>query len=357
MQTSFDEAHPTKIGILTFHRCINYGSFWQTRCLVEGIRNLGGNVQVLDHRSESIARAEWRVALRPTLPTPTRHEDVAAYSAKTRKFERAFCSLPLSEPFDIDEPNSMPRMDTVVVGSDEVWNLRHPWFAGKPAFFGLHLNAIRKITYAASFGNYSCWEGLGSPWTDAIADFDALSVRDENSWWLLKNAGIDSELVLDPTLQFLPALPPKVERHILVYGHNFSPEFARAARAWADRRALPLLSIGYRNDWADESWIDASPADFAESFGGAAAVVTNFFHGCAFSLLNGLPFACEATPYRSIKVRGLLEHLQLLERLVDDPDKLADLLEFPPDLTLLTRLRQSDYLSRALQDRDVDQAA
>ena len=24
-----------RIGVLTFHRCINYGSYWQARCLVE----------------------------------------------------------------------------------------------------------------------------------------------------------------------------------------------------------------------------------------------------------------------------------------------------------------------------------
>ena len=25
------------IGVLTFHRCINYGSYWQARCLAEGL--------------------------------------------------------------------------------------------------------------------------------------------------------------------------------------------------------------------------------------------------------------------------------------------------------------------------------
>jgi hypothetical protein len=27
-----------RVGVLTFHRCINYGSYWQARCLVEGLR-------------------------------------------------------------------------------------------------------------------------------------------------------------------------------------------------------------------------------------------------------------------------------------------------------------------------------
>ena len=30
-----------KVGVLTFHRCINFGSYWQARCLVEGLRSRG----------------------------------------------------------------------------------------------------------------------------------------------------------------------------------------------------------------------------------------------------------------------------------------------------------------------------
>src|SRR5690606_27642994 len=40
-----------KIGILTFHRCINYGSYWQARCLIEGLRRMGADAVLLDHDS------------------------------------------------------------------------------------------------------------------------------------------------------------------------------------------------------------------------------------------------------------------------------------------------------------------
>ena len=38
-----------KIGVLTFHRCINYGSYWQARCLVEGLRDRGFEAELLNH--------------------------------------------------------------------------------------------------------------------------------------------------------------------------------------------------------------------------------------------------------------------------------------------------------------------
>src|SRR5690349_8232637 len=40
-----------KIGVLTFHRCINYGSYWQARCLVDGLRARGHDAVLLDHHS------------------------------------------------------------------------------------------------------------------------------------------------------------------------------------------------------------------------------------------------------------------------------------------------------------------
>ena len=346
------EGSEKRVGVLTFHRCINYGSYWQARGLVEGLRGRGHDAVLLDYCSPV---AESRVALRPTLPTPVPREDVAAYKRKARLFGTEFARLPLSKPFHLDRPEGMEPFDTVVIGSDEVWNLRHPWYAGVPAFWGQGLDARRVVSYAASFGNYSCWEGIGSPYTDFLKGFDAVSVRDENSWWMLKNAlGVEADIVLDPCLQF-PIAPEGEWRgpegsFALVYGHNFSPSYARSVRLWADARGLPLLSLGYLNDWADVQWLDAGPHDFAHAMARAEAVATNFFHGCVFALRNGRPFACEAAPYRSIKVRGLMEKLGGLDRLVEN-GAVGDRLEVPCDLEIrLAELRRSSnaYLDRAL---------
>jgi hypothetical protein len=265
----------------------------------------------------------------------------------------------MSPRFDLDHPEALPKYDAIVVGSDEVWNLRHPWFGEKPAFFGGGLPTDRLISYAASFGNFSSWEGIGSPWTDLLARVDHISVRDENSWWMLKNAlGIEVPIVLDPALQWAidPDGPWKgpSSPFALVYGHNFSEEFVNKIRDWSRRRNLPLLSIGYRNDWADDSWLDADPHDFAHAFARSQAVLTNFFHGCIFSLRNQRPFACEKSPYRSIKISGLMELLETESRLVSPSDPMDGLLDEPiPDATLdrieALRRASTDYLAQALQ--------
>ncbi len=68
-----------KTGILTFHRCINYGSYWQARSLVEEHQSRGMNATILDHHSKRVNLAEWRCAYQPLLPTPTPAADIPLY--------------------------------------------------------------------------------------------------------------------------------------------------------------------------------------------------------------------------------------------------------------------------------------
>src|SRR3982751_3827976 len=93
-----------KIGVLTFHRCINYGSYWQARALAEGLQRQGREVVLLDHHSERVRRAEWKNAFQPVLPRRTSRADYRSYGAKARRFLNAFEQLPLSHPFPLDAP-------------------------------------------------------------------------------------------------------------------------------------------------------------------------------------------------------------------------------------------------------------
>jgi hypothetical protein len=350
-----------KTGVLTFHRCINYGSYWQARCLVEGLQARGHNAVILDHHSRRVNLAEWKCAYRPLLPTPVPQSDYPLYRKKIKSFFRAFDTLPLSPRFPLDNPSEMGRQDVVVVGSDEVWNLFHPWFGKNPLFYGDGIKAERLISYAASFGNYPASWGLEQKWADKLRNFEMISVRDENSQALIANAiGTEPEIVLDPCLQF-PLVPDeganKLQRpYIAVYGHNFSDFFAQKMKQWAAHKKLPLISIGYRNDWADEQWLTANPHDFAHFISQSQAVATNFFHGCVFALRNAKPFVCETTPYRSIKIQGLMVKVGGEKHMVteDTPAAIYNMLLSepldPPILQKIERLRQTSnaYLDRAL---------
>lgn len=354
-----------KIGILTFHRCINYGSYWQGRCLAEGLRAAGHDVVILDHDSRRINIAEWRCAFRPTLPRATRPEDHGNYRQKIRRFFRAFRSLPLSRRFQLEAPDGAEPCDLVVVGSDEVWNLSHPWYGRYSLFYGDGFGGQRLISYAASFGSHDAALGLAPEWAEKLRGFQRISVRDESSRSIVENAiGLRPQLVLDPCLQF-PVVPedpdgePPQQPYAVVYGHGFSEAFAAQVRRWAKRRGLRLVSIGYRNDWADQQWIDAGPHEFAHAMAGAEAVATNFFHGCVFALGNAKPFACEESRYRSNKLRGLTTMLGAGQHLSPEnapASCIGALLGEPLDPAILERIghlrrRSGEYLDLALAGR------
>ena len=359
-----------KIGVLTFHRCINYGSYWQARCLADGLRSYGHQTEILDHESQQVNQAEWRCAFQPTLPTAVPKSDYPLYREKILRFFQTFASLPLSPRFPLDNPAEMSDYDVVVVGSDEVWNLAHPWYGSCPLFYGDGIRTRKLISYAASFGNYSAAWGLEQAWAERLRNFGHISVRDENSRTIVKHAlGFEPEVVLDPCLQF-PVIPEErahtfmQKPYVAVYGHNFSEPFIREVRRWAAGKKLPLISIGYRNNWADAQWLTADPHDFAHFMARSEAVATNFFHGCVFALRNAKPFACEASDYRSHKVQGLMTQVGGEQHLLpaDAPAVAYDAcLNEPLDPAITQKIEQlrhtsAAYLSRALRVKQIQVA-
>jgi hypothetical protein len=298
--------------------------------------------------------------LRPVLPQRTPREDFPLYATKARKFMAAFERLPLSRSFPLEHPEEMDPFDVVVVGSDEVWNFLHPWYAACPIFFGVGLRADRLVSYAASFGCHDAGACMDPAWADRLKRFAAIAVRDANSERLIREAlGREPALVLDPCLQFDAVCRRPVDGpsdQAIVYGHGFPDEFARSVRSWANARGVRLVSVGYRNDWADEQWLTAGPEDFAQAMGAARAVVTNFFHGCVFALLNEKPFICTTTEYRWHKVQALVRAMASEDRLIVEPAEQVMFdaaLDTPPAnaaRNAITDLRErsADYLEHAL---------
>ena len=347
-------ARAKKVGVLTFHKCINYGSYWQARCLVEGLRSRGFDAELLDHDCACVRRAEARCALQPKLPERTGRRELRHYALKTRKFARAISRLPQSGRFSLHQPDTAGRYDAVVVGSDEVWNFRHPWYGRTPIFFGDGLETDRLVSYAASFGNHSAWDGIDPEWAQKLGRFSAISVRDENSWHLVRGGtGREAQIVLDPVLQF-PATatvePSSAGDYALIYGHGLPDWLSAMVRRWAEQAQVRLVSIGYSNDWAEEQRIGAGPREFAQAMAGARAVITNFFHGCVFALLNGKPWVAVPSDYRAIKIPDLAAILGTERRLVKEEtanDELPQLLGAPEHPSVTERLAKYRHLSEA----------
>jgi hypothetical protein len=325
--------------------------------MVEALKARGHEAELLDHDCRCVRRAEVRCALQPKLPERTPRHELGIYARKTRRFVEAIAGLPLSKRFSLHEPEVMDHYDAVVVGSDEVWNFRHPWYGSKPIFWGDGVKAKRLVSYAASFGNHSAWDGIDPAWARKLGRFSSLSVRDQNSWHLVRG-GTDREpeLVLDPCLLFPePAQqkPKAAAPYALVYGYAFPGWLKRLARRWSYSAGVRLVSIGYSNDFAHEQRIEDGPLEFAQLMSGASAVITNFFHGCVFSLLNGKPWVTAPSDYRSIKIPDLAATLGADHRLVDaatEDSRFAELMHTPLQPSVEARMRELRVSSEAYLD-------
>lgn len=296
--------------------------------MAEVMQKRGHTVEILDHCSNKVNLAEWKCAMQPVLPAFVPPPDIPLYRKKIASFFAAFEDLPLSKTFPLGSPKEMDMYDLVIVGSDEVWNLSHPWYSYYPIFYGDGIRAKKVIAYAASFGNYDASAGLEKDWAEKLQKFELISVRDENSQCIIKNAlGVDVPQVLDPCF-LLPVDPPPItlpfsQPYIAVYGHNFSENFISNISEWAHSRGIPLISIGYRTDWADEQWLTAGPLEFAAFMHSAQAVVTNFFHGCVFALINAKPFVCETSSYRSLKIQDLMDTIDAKAHMAQEQTSFA----------------------------------
>ena len=86
---------------------------------------------------------------------------------------------------------------------------------------------------------------------------------------------------------------------------------------------------------------------------GATAVITNFFHGCVFALLNGKPWVTAPSDYRSIKIPDLASITGATRRIIDEQTgrrSFETLMDTPVRSEVQTRIRDLRGRSQAFLD-------
>ena len=241
---------------------------------------------------------------------------------------------------DPSKRNIGEYVDTLVVGSDEVFNCTQ---AGPNVGFcrqllgqGNNCNAV--ISYAGSFGHTTFSDLKKFHVIDDVREcfkcFDAVSVRDENSYAILEALGIANiSTHLDPVLvsgveklDWKPVFTP--ERYALVYGYGnrFTKAEGEAVREMARRRGVELLAVYGHQDFCDKN-VDCGPDEILSYFQGAEFVVTDTFHGTIFSVITHTPFVVIKRGQNANKLIDLLKRLSLEDRLAAIPEALPCVLD------------------------------
>lgn len=304
-----------KVSILTYHWEDNYGATMQAYATYRAVETLGHQAEFIDLRLPYAPSISQRIV----------------FGLKRRRFnafrKRFFKNLSLITYRNVDElRNNPPESDCYLVGSDQTWN---PNIAKDllPAFFlTFGDDKTRRVTYATSIGQNS-WEG--SPAISdaeiraALGHFHSILLREDSAVEICRNKfDNEAEQVIDPVLLFpdYPELtgPLTPSGEVVAYKLIDDPGFYEIAKTIADRRGLPIRSIGsVRRPKGFRIAYPERPEDWVRGLATAEMVLTDSFHGTVFSLLYHRPFVIYVgDPTRTTRIESLLRQVGLSDRLL-----------------------------------------
>lgn len=215
------------------------------------------------------------------------------------------------------------RFDYYVVGSDQVWN---PIFGGRDYEFLTFAPKDKRLSFAASFGVDTIPDTLTARFQSNLKELHYISVREAQGVKLAEKLTKreDIDLTLDPTL-LLPrekwetllcncTLNKPVE-YIATYFLGSIPE---AVLEFAKNQGLPILAL---NNKEDDTLYNIDPIGFLSVIHDAAYVLTDSFHGMAFSIKfhrEFYVFRRSESPTEGnmfSRLEDLLDALQLTDRI------------------------------------------
>lgn len=343
-----------KTGLITFHYAHHYGAQLQAFALMKVVESITGSCELIDYRLTHTVRHNRVMRWEPSLGTMARNaHSLLHYGALSRRYRRFLAmvdghmELGDRQYSDYGElSGTPPAYDAYVCGSDQIWN---PFiFENRrfdPSFFLHCIQDAPKIAYAPSFGAAELSDAQKDELRGYLDSFTALSAREKRGASIMEEVtGRRVPVTLDPTL--LPdgreweGLTSEVGGGPYVLGYFVSPPDALAGYAFTAGKELgvrivQLAGARRRIPGAGELIMDAGPLEFLSLIRGASYVVTNSFHGVAFSLQFGKQFVCtagggEKQPEQS-RIGSLLEPLGLIDRIVAGAGREAELVRTPID--------------------------
>lgn len=318
-----------KIGILTFHRALNYGAVLQGYALQYTLNQLPDcQCEVVDYRS---APLESQYSAFRRLPNDNALISFVKCAIKCkvlRKKSRNFQNflnehfLLSSESYDADTiEKANLHYDVFITGSDQVWSPNCVGF--DPIYFLTFANAEKKYSYAASFGCKKIPEGKKEKYQKRLQGFQRISVREENGRQLLASLEITQNVMrhIDPTLlleqeQWRALVEkPQDSHYVLLFTVNKPIHAITYARSLAKAKNLRVIYVNDKpmcREKGIEYRTGVSPAEFLGYICYADYIVTNSFHGTAFSVIFQKDFYAELETQTGYNSRAE-ELLSLLE--------------------------------------------
>lgn len=303
------------IGIITFHRAVNYGAILQCYALTKKIEELGGKSEVINYYCPLIEESYKAVSKNDFFPIKVSTEylrhiiyvmSIVGIRKKKKKKFREF----LDKNFILSEicknEGELKNIDTkyrnVISGSDQVWNVK---LTGNDSSYFLDFvsNSQKKFSYAACFGNEKDELLLEDDKIALLKQFNKISIREKNSEKFVEEKigrkpyiMIDPVMLIDQTVWDNILVKPKTNKYLLVYDVCDPLKLLDYAYKIAEKEKLEIIYIKDKKFKKKPgiTYVTAvSPEEFVGYFKYADIVLTNSFHGTAFSIIYKKRFMVE----------------------------------------------------------------
>ena len=286
-----------KIGLITIHDTLNYGSLLQTFGLYKCIESLGKDITLVDYKCKTIAKRERTFKLNEcrTLSDYVRHilyhKKLAKQKDNIWNFIRS--NMKVSATFDSDSiKKSNDIFDSFLVGSDIVWGMN---ITGHDFSYMLDFADAnkKKIAFSSSVGTK--WQQEDEfKIKDLLSRFEKISVREQLAAdWIEELLGRKIPVTCDPTMlwtcnfwqQYASSQNIPTKNYVLVYMRTKDERNIKDAKKYAYKRGLPVYYINF--DVPKLGVHNIQPLtvqDWIGLFANADTVFSASYHGLLFSL-------------------------------------------------------------------------
>jgi hypothetical protein len=362
-----------KIGLLTIHATTNYGGVLQAFA-TQAVLEQYGDVKIIDYRNSFVDKTMQLVRF------GTKPRDILRVAKDLFRLYPRYRVIKKFQTF-IDENMKLTKFannrlndiskefDYFITGSDQIWNPKtvSENFQLDDVYLLGFVEDKQKIAYASSIGDYEVKKD--DRLLSLLTDFDAISLREKNSSEEISGF-LNREIkhVLDPTLLLnkeqwisvlgLDKIKLQKNRYIFLYALKKDALFKNTVKKVASELGLDTVIVD-QDPFLDfpvtKQYKDASPAEFLSLFLHADFVITNSFHGAAFSVNFEKEFYSVLPPSSPNRVTGLLSELGLSERLISKQEEIENLtvsnVDFTDARVKLGRMRENSlsYLDTHLK--------
>lgn len=356
--------------VITIHIGQNFGSNLQTIATSEVIKKLGYRPLIVNYIPQRVSRRSyWKDAIKNPIKFCWRIINAPLFYKNLRIYESyqaKYCELTWPIYDEDNFLNSCPKADIYITGSDQVWNSKHNQGFNRRYFWAGLPSECLKISYASSFGVENLSREEYQIVKEYLSGYKDISVREHSAKTIIESMGFKAEHLLDPTFmlsrqEWTSFMSQRIvkERYLLVYvPYNIvdKNDLYTTARIISNKLNLKVVTFswGYNKEkLADKTVKFANPGDFLSLIYYADYVITNSFHGTAFSINLNKQFSVYMPSGFGTRIDSILSLCKLQNRLVSkefDSQVLSEPINYDCVNTILEgeRSKALIFLKRAL---------